>query len=147
MPTPIENLLLLQEAAQSGAVPPDVAAWFDRGIEEFLSRQGPLDECLNLTGGPGMRKALTVYLIHRRDYHLRQAWLTLAASSPWKRSVALAGEIKRFEARVWPRWRDLSEPPPGSSDLRTHLFHAFRAQLDIPKLTRLHSICSTNPPY
>ncbi len=143
MSTPIENLLKLQEAARDGAVSPEVAAWFSQGIEDYLSRQGPLDECLNLTGKVGQRKALTIYLAHTRNYHLKQAWELLEADSPWQRSVCLAEEVLRFETRIWTRWSDLPEPPIGSSELRSHLFHAFRTGIDIPGLSQLHTICTT----
>jgi len=82
--------------------------------------------------------------MQQRNFHLIQAWSLMAETSPWKRSVALADEINRFQGRgVWRRWRYRDEPPPGSSQLRTHLFHAMKTGFYIPgTVGGLHNICT-----
>lgn len=143
IPDPVECLLQLQEAAQSGAVSTDVANWFGQGIEAYLLQRGTLDQCLKLTGGGGIRKALTRHLTSKRNYHLRQAWSEIDGASPWRRSVALATQIQRFESILWPRWRDLTAAPVNCSRLRLHLFEAFRTGASVPvSLSQIHEICS-----
>ena len=60
-----------------------------------------------------------------RDDYLREAY-GLMSGAPWGRCVQLAAEIHRFEALVWPRWRDRAAPPEPCSALRRHLFEARR---------------------
>ena len=58
-----------------------------------------------------------------RDELLREAH-GLMDGRPWGRCVQLAAEIHRFEALVWPRWRDRAAPPEPCSALRRYLFEA-----------------------
>lgn len=37
-----------------------------------------------------------------------------------------------FEARVWPRWRALAEPPAGATELQRRLFVVFSAAAAVP---------------
>jgi hypothetical protein len=54
---------------------------------------------------------------------------------------ALAAEVRRFQAVLWPRWRDLEAPPAGASRLRSALFHAARSGVEVPESARqLHRI-------
>lgn len=127
MPSPVENLLILQKAAQAGAVPKEVATWLNKGIDDYLCRKNPLDKCLQLQGGRGIRRALTKYLRQQRDYHLRQAWALLDEPKPW------------------PRWCELDQPPPGTSALRQALFAAFKTGFQVPGgVGQLHKICGAD---
>ena len=63
--------------------------------------------------------------LRERDSFLVQA-LELMPGTPWGRCVQLESEIRRFEALVWPRWRDRETPPEGCSALRHLLFEARR---------------------
>jgi hypothetical protein len=58
-----------------------------------------------------------------RDELLREAH-GLMSGTPWGRCVQLEAEISRFEAVLWPRWRDRDTPPEGCSMLRSLLFRA-----------------------
>ncbi|MFB1487413.1 MULTISPECIES: hypothetical protein [unclassified Thiocapsa] len=94
-------------------------------IERWLSADAAtLDEALGLTGAPGRETARTLHRRALRDRHLVAAHGIIGAASPWRGCLALADEIARFESVIWPRWRDLPEPPPGASLLRAELFAA-----------------------
>ncbi|PWB40139.1 MAG: hypothetical protein C3F19_11630 [Rhodocyclales bacterium] len=80
-----------------------------------------------------------------RDAHLIEAWQLVDGESPWKKSVALAAELKTFMGRIWPLWRDAGAPPQDCSALRRHLFSAVRvanqAGIGLPETARqLHNI-------
>jgi len=140
---PVDHLVEIHEALQAGAVSPEAAAWFSRGVERYLLRAGTLDECLQLNGGPGIRKALTDYLKNKRDYHLRKAWEALDTPGPWTRSVELSKAVKRFKGTAWPRLCAVDELPESASDLRRHLWAAFKTGLPVPvSPSQLDDICS-----
>jgi hypothetical protein len=61
-----------------------------------------------------------------RDGFLLQALELMSAGTPGGRCVELEAEIRRFEAVLWPRWRDREMPPEGGSALRSCLFRARR---------------------
>lgn len=63
-----------------------------------------------------------------RDYHLCAAWrVTAPGLLPWPRAMDLAGSIRMFGSRVWPRAGALAAPPADWSAQRCALWHAFRA--------------------
>jgi hypothetical protein len=62
--------------------------------------------------------------LRARDGFLVQA-LELMSGTLWARCTALAAEVQRFEAIIWPRIRDHEVPPEGSK-LRSLLFRARR---------------------
>jgi len=115
--------LLVRAAAGDQEAVEAAAAVLIRGLEAYF-RAGeriPLERCVGLPSSP------RAYHIARRDYWLCEAHDQLSAPTPWKRSVALAEELARFRCVLWPAWRDLETPPPGSSMLRTCLFNAMKA--------------------
>jgi hypothetical protein len=124
-----EPLTLLTRAA-AGDFDDDVQSHLKAGLRLYLETGGtlPLERCLRLPTTPkGLCKA-------QRDYWLRRAWESLDAPSGWSRSVSLAEEIKRFESRIWGRWREYDTPPEkNTSELSKTLFHAFRVGIDIPR--------------
>src|SRR5262245_9512348 len=75
--------------------------WLCKGFSAFLANGGriPLERCLRLpTNERALRRA-------RRDHWLRMAWLeTDPTLSAWRRSEALAAEVRRFGACKWSRW-------------------------------------------
>ena len=88
------------------------------GIREF-ERAGCRVECPALA--ERMRRG-------ERDDYLRKAQ-ALMSGTPWGRCVQLEAEIHRFEALVWPKWRDRAAPPEPCSVLRRYLFEARRCGL------------------
>lgn len=64
----------------------------------------------------------------------------MSADTTWAKSVALASEIDKFQAIVWPRWRDFPSPPQGCSELRRYLFEARRLGELPSSERRLYSI-------
>ena len=131
MATPVDNLLRLQALAeQTGDA--DLAAWLSEGLDAYLFGELPLEQALNLhADGPGKRTARCHYLQHQRNAAIRDAWSLCDGDSPWRQSVALASEVKRFRGILWPRWRSLDAPPATTSNLRRHLFQAHRCG-DVP---------------
>ncbi len=114
--------LSLLERAAAGDFDHEVRRFLADGAGSFLRAGGvvPLEKCLRLPGTPArLRKA-------RRDVWLRAAWDAVEADSDWGRSCALALEVARFGAALWPRWRVLQKPPAGTSRLRECLFQAFK---------------------
>jgi len=126
-------LLELANAAREGRpAPPAAADWLTAGVAGFLDGE-PLALALGLAAaGPGHASARHEFLARVRDHHLYEAHRLTGGPSPWSRSLALAREIRRFEATVWPRWRHCDAPPEGASGLRRALFAAFKTGLEIP---------------
>lgn len=103
--------------------------WFAGAVDRWLCHQFSLEDALSLSSpGPGQRSARTAYQRAQRDHHLRLAFAEIDATlGPCARCERLAGEISRFMAIIWPRWRDRPAPPEDASKLRHHLFMAAKA--------------------
>ena len=144
---PIEHLLSAAAAASAGLpLPPAAATWIVESASAYLAGGAALDVALGLAGGPGHRKPRTLWRLSERNRHLIEAH-ALFDGSPWSRSVSLAAEIRRFEAIIYPRWRQLAEPPAGASALRSCLFHA-RCLAPLPFSARaLHDLCTERPVF
>lgn len=124
----VERLLVAAEAIDRHA-DPETARWFARAIDRWLNHGFALEDSLGLASpGPGQRSARTRYVRQLRDHHLQAAYAEIDAGlGPCPRCERLAAEISRFMAIIWPRWRDLAEPPDDASNLRRHLFMAAKA--------------------
>lgn len=113
--------------------------WLRGGFATWLSNRGGLhlDRCLHLpTSHKKMARA-------ERDRYLREAWDLLAEVQPWRKSVALAAEIQKFETRIWPAWKSSHTPPQGASELRRLLFMAMRSGASMPStVQQVHNICN-----
>lgn len=142
-----EILEVADTLASFGYAPESAAAKFVRGVEHWIREDAPsLDEALELGGGQGVRSARCRYLAAQQRHFLNQAWLEVEGSKPWPRSVELARELERFEVSIWPRWRHLDDPPPGTSRLREALFRA-RKLGRVPKTPRrLHDLVKSAQP-
>jgi len=114
--------------------------WLCNGFSAFLANSGrvPLERCLRL---PANERALSRA---RRDDLLCVAWLlTDPALSAWQRSEALAAEVRRFGARVWPRWSAMLAAPDGAGAMDRALFEAFRSHERMPGTAmQLHNIAA-----
>jgi len=124
----------------NGRAGADDIAWLSKGFSAFLGAGGalPLERCLGLPrNDSALRRAC-------RDYWLRRAWKALREeTSPWRRSEKLAVAIKDFQSRRWPRWRLLSAPPAGASELELALLEAFRSTDRVPRTAmQLHNIAN-----
>lgn len=136
----LDRELLRAQRVASDSLQPDDLAWLCKGFTAFLACGGriPLERCLHLpTNESALRRA-------RRDHWLRRAWLALADDlSPWRRSEALALEVRRFQTLKWPRWRVLEKAPEGSGALMEALYEAFRSHERVPSTAmQLHNIAS-----
>lgn len=136
---------LVDLAGQLDARPGTPAAAFVLALDAWLDgRAATLDAALGLTAtGPGKERALTRWRRARRNQHLRAALALVDGGYSWQRCLALAKEISRFESDLWPRWRDLPDPPDGASALRQALFHA-RREGALPTSPRQLSNIATN---
>lgn len=124
------------EAARAAALP----LLFD-GLKAFFRAHGtvPMERCLGLPP-PSARRA---FALAERDYWLAVAHRLCDGATEWKRSQSLAVELQRFQAVIWPAWRDLDEPPPEASRLRSALFHAMHAAERAPTARGLPSMPTT----
>lgn len=148
VPQPIENLLRLAQIAETHGEP-DLAAWLGEGLRRYLFDRKTLEQALGAAGGRGKRTARQQYLQMRRNQALRAAWGLCDGDTPWQRTLTLATEINRFQAILWPRWRDRDAPPENVSDLRHALFVAHQCG-DVPvSISQLDDICTSpmNDPY
>lgn len=141
MTQPIKNLLRLQELAETQGEP-DLAAWLGDSLQKYLFERQTLEQALGAAGGQGKRTARQTYLERRRNRALRAAWRLCEGKTPWRRTLALQKEIKRFQTVLWPRWEDLPEPPPGITELRCQLFIAHRCGSVPTSTSRLDEICT-----
>lgn len=113
-----------------------------RGVRAYFQSGGQIDlaRCCGLPSPTARRK----FDLLNRDYWLCEAARQIKAATPWDRSVALAAELRKFTARIWPAWQGNDAPPQGASQLHSCLFKAVAtAPQKIPTTTRhLHRIVS-----
>lgn len=144
-PTPIERLFEIRSAVIV-AGSQDLFSWLEEGFQAFLQGgAATLDEAMGLRSGEaGKRSWRTRYLMERRDEFLRTAHAHCEGSSAWEKACNLEKIIHRFQGIIWPRWRDMDEPPPSSdSKVYDNLFYAFRLGLKVPEGVRqLHEIAT-----
>ncbi len=137
-----EALVRIAAALESGRLPPvGDRAFLACAIRRWLQEDEPIDRALGLGGGQGLRKARTTYLRECRNAALRKAHTLVDGPSAWQRSVALAAEVRHFNASIWPCWGGLDEPPTGFSDLRAALFEAANLGALPETPEGLHRIC------
>lgn len=125
---PVEDLLTL--AARLEAAGPEPGSPEHRlatAVHAYISGTvRTMDEALDLVGSRGIGSARARFHLRRRGEYLGAALRLLPAASDYARCKILKREIDTFEACVWPRWRDLEEPPETASDVRVLLFKARR---------------------
>ena len=138
-PSELQAMALIQVC--EGIKPGPLHAWFTAGIESYLNGT-TLEVALGLTGGAGRRTARTLYRRAKRDAALRLAHGLMPGETPWRRSLALVPEVRRFATALWPRWRHLDAPPPQASALRAALFAAFKNGPPPSSATGLHAVCN-----
>ncbi len=134
---PALGLMKIIESLPEGAP----KTWFHEGVKSWLAGACSLEQGLGLAGGRGKRCARTLYHHHLRDEALRRAHAMMPGASPWRRTLALVPEIRKFGTIIWPRWRHLDAPPPEASALRRALFAAFQNGEPPNSATGLHYIC------
>lgn len=107
-----------------------------RGVRTYLNAGGDIDlaRCVGLPTPTAKNKFSQL----QRDYWLCMAAGQITGLDAWPRSMALAAEMKTFTSRVWPRWKDEDEPPPGASRLYAFLFRALSAAPDKTPSTARH---------
>ena len=137
---PVLPAIALVAAAQQLPEGP-TKTWFAAGVASWLSGSSSLEQGLGLAGGQGRRTARTLFRLRQRDAALRQAHAMMPGATPWRRTLALVPEIRKFGTIIWPRWRHLDAPPPEASALRQALFAAFQNGEPPASATGLHGIC------
>lgn len=124
MSDPIHHLLNVAEVVRRHG-DPVTGRWFADSVSRYLASRETLDTCLGLASpGPGQPSPRTRHGKAVRDSFLKQAYELVDGENSTRRCEILASQIIDFEARFWPRWRDLDEPPEGCSKLRGLLFLA-----------------------
>lgn len=110
-----------QIAIGSGGVSPAALTWLAAGFRRHRFCRGTLslDRCLGLPGAASLRIAL-------RNVYLVKAAAAIKGKYDYPHAVALLAEIRTFRERHWPKWRSDQVLPPGTSELRSNLFLAFR---------------------
>ncbi len=129
--------LLMQLLGESEKLSPPIREWIEEGITAWLAGQS-MDSALGLAAQPGQRKPATRLRVAMRDCELRRAWGLVDATSPWKRSVALAERIERLQ----PVYRGHQSGRPPASEINRRLCAA-RDWYRLPTAaSRVHEICS-----
>ena len=127
----IHNLLKAADAIQRHAEP-DVAEWFQSGLNRYLAGRDSFDRALGLSSqGTGQPLARTKYSKQLRDEYLRQAFELVSGANSTQRCDALAAEIRDFENRFYRKWI-LQGPPAERSEIRSLLFHAAQTGEPLP---------------
>ncbi len=114
------------------------AEWFSKGCRQYLTgAQDTLDKACGLTSTSGKYKARTLWARQERDRLIRQAMTFIDPDlGHTRRCELLADQIRSFEARIWPRLRDLDELPAEVSELRKSLWLAKRTGASLPATWR-----------
>lgn len=117
---------LLSVLRRRQPVPDELATWLINGFEQWLGsdRTASLEHALNLHEKTDYEEL--------RDEHLRRAAELVCEGSKWKRSIAMSEATYQFWQTIWTQIRDCKEPPQGTSALRVHLWHAFKANDQLP---------------
>ena len=111
----------------------DAPEWFRDGVLLWLATGDPLPQCLGVSRADAQR--------HLRDYHLCELYLELdAETGGWRRTVAVAAEIQKFETTTWPRLSALDAPDPSWSRLRRHLWGVLGSRAPTIKARRIYDI-------
>lgn len=145
-PNPVEDLLIVAGRLEAeNPKPGSPEHRVTTAIRAYvLGVVDTLDQALDLTGAQGIATARTRYHRKRRAEFLSIAVHMTMGGSEWDRCKALACEIAAFEGRVWPRWKNLPEPPAGASHINKLLFLARqtgalpKTALGIQKAARKH---------
>ncbi len=131
----LEQLMMLLDEAHKLSSP--IREWLEAAISDWIKGKS-MDSALGLASLPGQRRPATRLRVAMRDSELRRAWELVDATSPWKRSVALAERIERLE----PVYRGHRSGRPPTSAVNQRLCAA-RDWCRLPTAaTRLHEICS-----
>jgi hypothetical protein len=117
----VEPLELARRVA-SGLFDATVLDILSRGFTAFLNAEGdvPLERCLRIP------KSKTRFRLAQRNYWLSEVAKTMeeVSSSEWGLAIAVSKEISTFIDRgAWRHWRQLNDPPAGTSNLRVALFY------------------------
>lgn len=123
MGTHSDDHLELAERVAAGALDAAAMRWVCQGFGAYLKAGGsvPLERCFGLATTPAKLR------MTRRNAWLASAVLEVQGSSTSMRVASLVAEYNRFLGWQWRAWRELSEPPAGTSRLRHALFHIARA--------------------
>ncbi len=91
-----------------------------RGFAAFVDAGGavPLERCLRLP------RSNARFRLAQRDRWLVEVARSIGGITSWARSAAVSNELDTFLARgAWRAWRDMQDPPAGTSNLRVALFY------------------------
>lgn len=90
------------------------------GFATFVDAGGavPLERCLRLP------TSTRLFRLTQRDRWLIEVARATDGAKPWTKSVAISKALQAFLTRgAWMAWRDLQDPPAGTSSLRVALFY------------------------
>ncbi|OGT17902.1 MAG: hypothetical protein A3J49_04380 [Gallionellales bacterium RIFCSPHIGHO2_02_FULL_57_16] len=139
-PSPVARLAsLLDSLFHSQPITPDVREWLIKSFLHYLHHGGeyPLDRFLCLAPIDAGTTSLSTRLgLLKRNLHLAAALRSIALDESvtgWGRCQRLAGEIKKFEGRLWKLYRQLPEPPNNWPEWQQDLFRAYQTGVRIPR--------------
>lgn len=114
----------------AGQPSPEALAWLSAGLRRWLLDDGdmPLNRHLRLGTAAKARQTLRDALLRDAAEHL-DGGLT-------RRAERLAALCTDFEARIWPIWKDLPEPPERAGPVLARLWEAKRYGADISLTVR-----------
>jgi len=118
------------------AIDGDVLTALQSGFKRYLYESQSLDEAFYLK----QTRIRADYLKNERDTYLKLACRNIAYTSPSDLAKKLEKELNQFEALLWPKFKNLNEPPMGTSYLRWRLFQAFKTGLKMPEYRQLYRI-------
>jgi hypothetical protein len=107
----------------------EVLNFLQTGFKDYIYQRKSLDDAfcfkqsriradhLKTEGNMYLRVAARYYIEHKTPNDLAKK---------------LEKEIHRFETTIWLQWKNLNEPPEGTSHLRYHLFYAKKTGLKMP---------------
>lgn len=134
----------LAAALEAGRpLPADLATWLRAGVADYLAGGRSLDRCLGLKGA-GVRSIETVIAQERRNAALKAAAEFAHDGQPntrHDRARKLAGAVRRFRNRKWPRLCHLDEPPVSLGPMERHLFRAFKESERVPETDKQIYAC------
>ena len=139
-PSPVMRLASFMDSIfYNQPISPSVREWLLKAFLHYLHHGGeyPLDRFLCLAPIDAGTTSLSTRLgLLKRNLHLAAALRSIALDESvtgWGRCQRLAGEIKKFEGRLWKLYRQLPEPPNNWPEWQQDLFRAYQTGVRIPR--------------
>lgn len=133
------GLRLFQRVIETGRIDADTELHLVRALRLFHA--DPAADGSMLLRYMGLPTTATKVRQAARDYWLCEASALLGGGTVSQRVRLLHDAIRRFEGRIWPRWKNFSSAPVDADEVSGCLYLARRSG-ELPGICQLRNILS-----